>query len=411
MAYIPSISDINLSESNMNQPISYKPILNDLETQSSSNKGYIDRYKEFVQSFPSTKEFSQHITSPEFVNEQLSAMVGAPGIQMVSSAIPKAIKFIQPQKAVNEFMHTLGQGMTSEENITNLAKRISFGRKSAAEEALQHKRPVFLTLGNKQLHTIPDKTNYMSQSKNYKNFTGDLKDLHETFTVNPSLNNADALQQQLGDKIGKLKKLQYQGKLDKAGDEELSQLVKSRNHLVSDMDSFMEKQDLVNKNQYQMFRSKWRSNVVPYDENPILSEIVRKGTMEGITPAEIKNIFSYPSKNAKKIAEDIGPSGKGNILYNELQSENALSALDLSDALKKSKQFGYQHYINPEMEMLAKMLPSQYKTAELLKTLGKGGVGGLIGWPLGHPYIGAAIGAGLKPGKEAAKKVLEQLKK
>lgn len=372
----------------------------------------------FLGKMPDPKDFSAMTQDPEFIKQMINTAAGAPGMRILSeglSAAPEVIKkglqFIQPQKTADQFMEKIGGGQTAEENVTDLAKRLSFARNSAAEEALSHKRPVFESLGERPIINSGDRGEYLKTGNSVDSYTGKLKNAHLDFSGTPTLNNADALQQQMGSRIGELKKLSYQGKIDRAGTDELEGLVDSRNKLLRDQDKFMEAQDPYNKAQYDLFRSKWRNNVTPYDESPILSQIVRKGTQEGITPGEIKSIFAYPSANVKKIAQDIGPSGRNNILYNELQNGSKLGPIDLSDALKNSKQFGFQQYVDPQMEMLAQRLPRQYKTAEALKTVSKGTAGGIVGGIFGHPILGAMAAAGYKPGKDIAKKVLESIKK
>lgn len=379
----------------------------------------------FLGKMPDPRDFNAMINNPEFIKKMINSAAGAPGMRMLSeglSAAPgliqKGMQYIQPQKAADQFMEKIGGGQTAEENVTDLAKRISFARDSAANEALAHKEPVFKSLGEKKIIEPSDlyitgkksEGDYLTHA-NPENYSGDLKDIHKQYQMNPTLNNADQLQQQLGSRIGKLRRDAYVGKSDKSSENELGELVKSRDNLLRDQDKFMQSQDPYNKAQYDLFRSKWRNNVTPYDDSPVLSEIVRKGTQEGITPGEIKNVFAYPSAQAKKIAQDIGPSGRNNILYNELQSESRLAPLDLADALKKAKQFGFQQYIDPKMEMLAQQLPSQYKTAEALKTIGKGTAGGVVGGIFGHPVLGAMVAAGYKPTKEITKKVYETMKK
>jgi hypothetical protein len=372
-----------------------------------------------------------------FANQEMikhiANSIGNPGMEVVGNilsagknAIGAGINYIRPQKSVDEFMNVLGGGKTAEENITELAKRLHFGRNSASQEALAYKEPVFNALGEEKIvPTITRKSistldkagrptvkrslggDYFTQNEAEPFYSGKIKTFHKEFEKNPTLNNSDALQKQIGSRIGELNDAQLKGPLEPIQSDELEALTKARDHLISDQEKFMENQHPMYREQYKIFRDKWKQNVTPYDETPILTQMARRGAQHGFTPGEIKGIFAYPNEKVSRIAKDIGPSGHQNIIYNEIQEAGKHSPDTLAKALAEAKQFGYQSHMTPEMELLAKNLPARYTTSEALKTAGRGALGAGIGELLGHPLLGLAIGASMKKGSDLGKKLLE----
>jgi hypothetical protein len=336
------------------------------------------------------KEYNM-LKDKELLSEMINVAAGGPGFKALGKPIAKGMEYFQPQKLVDKFMQNLGGPKTSEENIKEFAKRVYFGRKSAADEALAHKTPVFEALGNKPITSNLETSNYLSKGAAHNNYGGKLKQLHEKYLEEPLLNHSDALQQQMGSRIGQLRKLNKEGKLDRAGQDELSELSESRKHLIKDQEDFMHAQAPEHKQAYDLFRDKWKKNVSIYDESPVLSEIARTGKTQGITPGEITSIFKHPSENVETIAGHMGPSGNANILFNELQSAVPRNAKELAKDIKGAKQFGYQKFMNPEMDLLAKELEKSYTRSERLKKAGKwfgGALGvGAIGIPAGKTLM------------------------
>jgi len=334
----------------------------------------------------------------------------------------EAYDYLQPDKTAENFMTELGGGSkpTSEENVRELAKRINFSRTSNAVDALAHKTPVYEALGEKNIsynHPLydifeeRDVKDYFEENSNLlKKWNSDkspIGKLNNKFVEKPTLNNSDDLQQSVGGRIGDLKKKSLREPLDKTEQEELADLQKVRTSLQNDQDQFIEKQSPYLANQNKIFRQKWRENVTPYDDHPILSEISRKGTTEGFTPSEVKSIFSYPTANVQKILQDIGTSGKNNVLYNELQSAHPQDAKELASKILEAKQHGYQANISPEMEKLAKELQKRSSIAGKVKGAGKIATGAITGSVLGHPLVGSSLGAAWAVGRPALMKALE----
>ncbi len=360
------------------------------------------------------------------VSGEVPAVVADQVLPKVANAATDVKNYLQPDKTAEELVTNLGGGSkpTSEENIKELAKRINFSRNSNAIDALSHKTPVYEALGDKNIsykHPLYDifeerdiKDYFDENSNTIKKWFSEKSPIGKStdkFLENSTLNNSDDLQQLLGGRIGDIRKKSLREPLDKNEQEELADLQKVRGSLQSDQDQFIEKQSPYLANQNKLFRQKWRENVTPYDDHPILSEISRKGTTEGFTPSEVKGIFSYPTENVQKILQDIGTSGKNNVLYNEVQSAHPQDAKELASKILEAKQNGFQNYISPEMEALAKNLQKRAKASGTAKNVGKV-VGGLAGGTVfGHPLVGLAGGAAWAAGKPALAKALEMMGK
>lgn len=224
----------------------------------------------------------------------------------------------------------------------------------------------------------------------------DLEERHLQFKNNPTLNNADLLQQDIGNRIGELKKIDYRTGLDTVGRQELKELSKSRDALLRDQDKFIESHSPFLANQNKIFRQKWRENVTPYDENPVISDIARHydeeknpGVLFNLKSGDISKFFMEPNAKAQKVAQDLGEEGRRKILYNELQSSEKPNVEQIVKGIQNTKQFGGQQYISPQMESMAENLSKREAIRKHLQSVG-GGIGGfMIG---GVP--GAAVGMG-----------------
>jgi len=352
--------------------------------------------------------------SPENVNEVIGAVSGSPGMKIIGSPtglqmIGKGINYLRPEKTAQEFMTEIGAPKTSEENISELANRVHFARGSAASEALAHKKPVMESLGNFPIYN-PLVRLILKKQPVPEHYTGDLKDAYVKFSNNPIFNNADKFSQQLFDEISSISKRVYEGKADNAEKNLLHQLIKDRSDIIRHSDKFMENQSPELKAEWDLFKNKWKKNVSIYDENPLLAEMGRKGTKQGFTDAEIKGIFRYPSSGIEKVGEQIGPSGKSNILYNELQTVGSKDPEDLAKELLDLNQNGYQKYLTDRMRELGSQLEKRTKARGYANLALKTGAGALIGEFLGHPLMGATLAASSKPILKYGKKVIDVLK-
>jgi hypothetical protein len=340
-----------------------------------------------------------------------------------SKAAEKSFNEGQNQKA-QQFIEGLGGPKTSEENINEFAKRLHFGRNSAMEEALTHKRNVFDPLGEHHIsaplaregergpHLAPSPENgqYINEGQGFHNYDRKLTELRHAYIENPSLNHSDALRQQLGSETRRLTKLNHEGKLDRAGQDLLYEINHDSNLLLNDQNTFMRSQAPEFQREYEQFRNKWTRNVSIYDLHPEISRMARTPESEfyrageGVKPTDLKGVFGYPKTKATRIIQDIGPAGRNNVLLNEFGTHGTPQPKKLGEAIQQAKQSGFQTHMGPEMDLLAeelskgfdkKIIPklekmkSGKKLLDEPKDLWDIALGTASGAVLGHPLLGA----------------------
>jgi hypothetical protein len=250
---------------------------------------------------------------------------------------------------------------------------------------------------------------YLTKGTAHEFYDRDLKKLHEEFEKNPTFVNADKLQSQLGTELGYYQRLSRSGKLDPADMGKLRAFKKSRDLLNADQDSYLAGKSPELQNQYEEFKQKWRDNVVPYSSSKTLRDIVKNGENAGITRSKISSEFSFPDKNSSKVAKDIGSTGHGNILYNELQKVSPGDAKGLADAILEAKRVkGYQKYVTPELEQAANQFKDRAKWNHHLQALKASAAGAIGGGIFGHPIMGAAAGLAYKEGQPLLAKYLSR---
>lgn len=106
---------------------------------------------EFTQGTPENKKM---------MDEMIGGFAGGPGMKMVGEAAPfvkagvgKAIDYLQPGKAAEEFRSTLGSG-TSKETVDELGNRVQFAKESAKQEALIPKKELYSQEGKSDVYKV-----------------------------------------------------------------------------------------------------------------------------------------------------------------------------------------------------------------------------------------------------------------
>lgn len=240
-------------------------------------------------------------------------------------------------------------------------------------------------------------------AKNEKYIQGNTKDLYDKFLKKPTLENADALQSQLGDDWGYYDNLRKQGKLEPALKPTMQKLKELRDSLKDDMLGALNRKNPAYGEEIAKYNKKWAENVVPYGEENFTQNIVGEGRKVrearaqnpeipfSVTPEEANSYFANPTWDALKVSNDIGEEGQKRILYNLLAGDATPEAKGLANAIIKAKQSqGYSRYITPEMEDLATQLLKRTKWR------------GRAAW--GTKGLAGAIGAATA--YEAAKKLI-----
>lgn len=240
-------------------------------------------------------------------------------------------------------------------------------------------------------------------------FKGKLKDIHDTFTDNPTFKNSDRLQSSLGKKIGEYMKRSARGNLNDDEINNLESFKSARDDLRGDQNNFLQDFSPETKSMYDDYMSQWRENVTPYESTRTLRDITRRGQTEGVSPGKLGTVFKQSSPVAQKITGDIGEQGSNRVLFNQLMKSNTGNPQDLATAVMNAKmKGGFQGYITPEMEEFAQGLIKQSKRAEAMKTGMATGAGAIGGSLFGAPILGGAVGYGLRKGTPLLAKYLSK---
>ena len=228
--------------------------------------------------------------------------------------------------------------------------------------------------------------------KNPALIQGKTKDIFDIFNRRQTLNNADDLQSQIGNQMGKYSDLAEKTGLSPQQDLERQQLKEMRDALKTDMQSHLERVNPKLASENQTFTDKYRENVVPYGEESATRDIVNEpkyvkdkraadpSLPYNVTSSQMIKAFAEPSRQALQISGDIGEAGRNKILYNLLADDTNPKAEGLANAILKAKQSeGYSRYITPEMEDLAQQLLKRAKWRDRTNLLSKIVAGGIVG--------------------------------
>ena len=225
--------------------------------------------------------------------------------------------------------------------------------------------------------SIPTKVDsqFLQLSKKYNDvISGKTQELLDRFERRPNLKNADELQSQLGDDMGKFTERKEKSGLNKVEDLEFQRLKELRDTLKSEMHGHLERVNPALADEYATFSKKYRENVVPYQEENATKAIanepgyIKKERAENpslpynVTSSQMKTAFAEPSRAASQIGQDIGESGRNKILYNLLANETEPTGKGLATSILNAHQAeGYSKYITPEMVKFAKELLKREK--------------------------------------------------
>lgn len=214
----------------------------------------------------------------------------------------------------------------------NVAQGIKDFIQSKADEAESLYKQVSDSAGNKNIYTnnLTDRA-YSDIDKDVFNFNKDIKNFHNEFTNNPTLENAHNLQSQLGYQAGKY--LNKPG-LSIADNQKLQDLMDARSAIRSDISSYLQKTNPDLADAYQKATDIFRENVAPFK------------SFNSQTPTEISKALGKIDKKGKLTSEmqqklnDLNSSLMGQKLAS-LGLVGGLGGLGIS-----------QNYVSP-MELIA----------------------------------------------------------
>lgn len=123
-------------------------------------------------------------------------------------------------------------------------------------------------------------------------FDTKLKDLHQDFINNPSLEKAHQLQSQLGSKLGQLTQSKH---IDIHTHNAIAHLKQARTALQSDINNFLQQTYPDLFNQYQQATQFYKNTVIPYHLENFISKIVQ-GDIKTSTPKKLNTILTALSE-------------------------------------------------------------------------------------------------------------------
>lgn len=199
----------------------------------------------------------------------------------VSESIPLTLKGIH-QAA--EFIHP--QAFTNK-----LVASIKNAYENSKAEAKKQYGFVLGTIGSEKINgqTYPELHPDILTA-----FDTKLKDLHQDFINNPSLEKAHQLQSQLGSKLGQLSQSKH---IDIHTHNAIAHLKQVRTVLQTDINSFLQQTYPDLFNQYQKATQFYKNTVIPYHSENFISKIAQ-GDIKTSTPKKLGNVLTTLSEKA-----------------------------------------------------------------------------------------------------------------
>jgi hypothetical protein len=336
-------------------------------------------------------------TNPGQANSNITAPVNFNG-QMYST---DQLNQLQAQLRLNSKNIQNNIQMAQSKSDPFNAKAVEIGIQPLQDSLAKHQAAI------DQIDTLKNQgLKYLSSDMSGINFgagPGSIREANLNFTQNPTLSNSDTLYQRLGTRWGDLNEIP-RGERSPEQLAEMNNIRQAQSNIKTDQNNFMSKLPPQYQQEWNNYTTKWANNVGIYDDTPVIRKMGR-GEYDpaikqnvpitaGFNPSELKSAFSFEPKATTKIAQDIGPSGQGNILYNELQTAGNMPPEDLASAIVAARQTGgYQNYITPEMrsyadrmQQLSSALDQPSKLSKAAKFLKEEGATYGIGSLIGHPY-------------------------
>jgi len=245
------------------------------------------------------------------------------------------------------------------------------------------------------------------------NKKGELYKLHQTYLKNPTLNNYDKLQSALKTESRRLKGVARTSESAKPKYDAIQENIANLN---ADKEAFMKTLPEKMQNLENEFRTSWREHVVPYQEAGNTIRKLANGKWEEIEPSQLAKAFTYNNKMTRKVLDDVGEKIGKKLIYNAVKNVPEGDYKKLAETLLDLKQTkGYDRFITKEIEDWAHNMLKHGNRAEniikAMKATGGGLAGSLAGGILGHPGIGASIGAIAPFSGDLGKMIMKQFGK
>jgi len=342
------------------------------------------------------------------------------GLNTLLEAVPttlkaglKAGKYLsepfRQQSFSEQILNDIGGGKSLEENAKMFAQKLKNVYKISKTSGQELYDNIF-TAPSVAERRIPLKnSNYGKlDEKISKKYPLDLRDLHNEYIQNPSLDNAHELQSQLGFQIRRLKNTDFKRGLSPAEDNVYQGYQRAQKLLKNDIHSELKNIDPNLSKSYTKANDHWINNVIPFEENAKISPIVKKD-LKKLKGKELTNIsegFKNPNEEMLKIISDIGPEGANHILYDKLgKLKGKVKPAKLYSEYQKLKNEGFENYISSNLEDKFSNLEDKMTKRDLLAR----GLGGALGFSLGSS--GAEKAAAAAAGMAMSPTILNKLQK
>jgi len=263
---------------------------------------------------------------------------------------------------------------------------------------------------------MPAKGRYLSDAEATKFYSskGTLSELHKDYIKTKSPDVADQLMSELKSEIRKLKKIDRNTGLGDVQSERLASYESNLQNIENDFNKFISTLPKEAQGKYKQFTTSYRENVAPYKSEDIIREM-SYGNTQGIQANEVESLFSNPNptKDVKKVINDIGSSGWNNIVYNMLSKYEPGEASKMAKAILEGKRKG-SPIITDEMVQAANNAIKRSRISTAVKTSARAAGGAALAAPFGLAPLGAIAGAAspyLLANKDLISKAIQRFKR
>lgn len=295
------------------------------------------------------------------------ATIGAPlsALPFAPAAISKFSAMVKPQPLADQISSQISELGNTQPLVDQIKDQLSNGGNSLEDSGKSLAQNIQNTYANKvadigsRFNTVLDQVgdNILYPSTSiwstkapaglYQNlpdetksiFAGDIKKLDKAFSSNPTFENANELQKQLGSEIGALQYRQRISGLDTNQANQLSAYAEARNALKNDMNSFLENNRPDLQNVWNNSIDRWRDEIIPYHVDQNIKDMAQ-GNLTNPTLSNIVSAFKNPEPEMQQIVNELPDSARNSILYAKLGTTTAQKSAD--NLIKSFQQLDQQ---------------------------------------------------------------------
>lgn len=201
----------------------------------------------------------------------------------VGESIPLALKSISP----------LAEFINPQQFTNKLTASIKGAYENSKAEAKKYYASVLDHLGQEKINASHISNQYSKINTNgLTAYDAKLKELHQDFINNPTLEKAHQLQSQLGSKSSQLSNSKH---LDIHTHNAIADLKQARSALQTDITNFLQQKNSDLLNQYQNASNFYKHTVIPYHAEPLIAKI-SAGDVKTSTPKKLVNALTTLSE-------------------------------------------------------------------------------------------------------------------